>query len=552
MKDMNSKKKVVYFGLDGLCACLELLEEEGYDVACICTMPDDSYDRTIRIQKYAGEHRIPCDTEKITKQKIEYFESIGVTLMIVAGYVWKIPVSKVIRQVNIHPAYLPVGRGSWPMPVAILKGTDSGVTLHKLSERLDEGDILLQERIAIKQNDHLESLMEKIEDTAVRLLEEFLAHEDTYWEKAYPQGKGEYWQEPQDEQRTFKLSDDEEKITRILRAFYGYGSLCNICGIPLEIIKGRVLTENVPAGKNELVIPLSENSCLHCEEWRMAFRKIRPEDKEKMEAIRAKYQPYLSDYTFALLYCWQGEMQLSVLLEDNFYVVCGKDYFFFPIGPEEKIKAFIDGLLMIGICPEFHFCDKKMLEWVEKNYEGRYQALEAWDDSDYVISNRMMKELPGKRFATRRNDYAHYCRQLPEPETEIITKENAWCLKKISELYAGEDKEPERIAIEHFFELGMMGIVVKRGTEYVGFSLCSQKDDKTMQGHFIKCIDPERGSKFYLIKSCSDTFSDRFDYTNMEDDMGEEGLRTFKSSFGGEVELSYTIRFERKCADETE
>lgn len=540
---MNSKKKVVYFGLDGLCACLELLEKKGYDIVYICTMLDDRYDRTIQIQKYAAEHQIPCDTEKITKQKIEDFEAMGATLMIVAGYVWKIPVSLRIRQVNIHPAYLPVGRGSWPMPVAILKGMDSGVTLHKLSQRLDEGDILLQEKITIMSQDHLESLMEKIEAVAVKLLEEFLEHEDTYWEKAYPQGEGEYWKEPEDEKRTFKLSDDREKIARILRAFYGYGSLCKLRGTPLEIIRGRIDAEHAPAKEGGLVIRLSENAYLHCDEWKLNFRRLCLEDKEQMEEIRARYQPYLSDYTFALLYCWQEEMQLSVYVEEDFYVVRGKDYFFFPIGPAERVKEFIDGLLMLGIHPEFRFCDKKMLEWVEQNYEGNYHFFEAWDDSDYVIPNRILRELQGKHFAKRRNDYAHYSRLQPKPETEIITKENSWCLKRISELYAGEDKAPEKLAIEHFFELDMMGIVVKRGTEYVGFSLCSKKDDRTMQGHFIKCIDPERGSKFYLIKSCSDTFSDRFDYTNMEDDMGEEGLRTFKTSFGGDKELSYTIRF---------
>ena len=83
-------------------------------------------------------------------------------MLIVAGYPWKIPVSEKIRQLNIHPAYLPIGRGSWPMLVAIQRGTDSGVTLHKLSEQFDAGDILLQEKIKIEQEDHLVTLLEKI------------------------------------------------------------------------------------------------------------------------------------------------------------------------------------------------------------------------------------------------------------------------------------------------------------------------------------------------------------------------------------------------------
>lgn len=81
---------------------------------------------------------------QISAGGIDLCEKSGVELILVAGYPWKIPVSQSIKQVNIHPAFLPVGRGSWPMPAAILKGVDLGVTIHKLSDRFDEGDIWLQ------------------------------------------------------------------------------------------------------------------------------------------------------------------------------------------------------------------------------------------------------------------------------------------------------------------------------------------------------------------------------------------------------------------------
>lgn len=522
--------------------CLELLTGKGYEPVQICTMPDDGYDKTERIQAYAREHGIPCDTEKLTQQKMAYFESIGVELMVIAGYAWKIPLSEQIRQVNIHPAYLPVGRGSWPMPVAILKETDSGVTLHKLSERFDEGDILLQERIGIAEQDNLVTLMDKIRVTAAELLGRFLECPEKFWENAEPQGKGEYWKEPTEEERTFSLTEKREKISRILRAFYGYGCLSMAAGFPIEIVRGRVVTEPVPVQGKEALLKLTDGF-LYCEEWRPAFRKIRLEDKDRIERIRGKYQPELSDYTFALLYCWQEELQLSVYVEEDFYAVKGRDFFFFPVGSAERIRQYIDGLLGLGIHPEFRFCDRKMLAIVEQSYRNRYRASEARDDSDYVVSNAVIKELPGSVFAKRRNAFAHYSKLQPAPEVELITQENAKCLKEISELFSGADKCAEKVAIEHFFDLDMIGIIVRRGDGYEGFSLCSQKDEKTLQGHFMKCISPERGSKFYLMKSCIDAFSDRYTHTNMEDDMGEEGLRKFKSSFEAELVSAYTIQF---------
>lgn len=549
MGNDTRKEKAVYVGIDALFDCLKLLETRGYDIVYIYTMQDDSYDRTIQIQNYAKEHGIPCNTERMTKQDLLGLEQMDVNLMVIAGYGWKLPISEKIRQVNIHPAYLPVGRGSWPLPVAILKGEDSGVTLHKLSERMDEGDILLRQQIPIEEQDHLELLMDKVRSVAERLLGQFLDDPDERWNHACSQEEGEYWPEPDDGERTFSLWEDSQRISTILRAFYGYGSLCMIHGIPIEITKGAVVAARKQTDEAKLQIRLADGNYLLCQEWRPAFRKIQLADKDVMENIRRKYRPLLSDYTFALLYCWQEALQLSVYIGEDIYVVKGRDDYFFPIGEAQKVKEFIDGLARLGITPKFRFCDERMLAWVQETYGEKSSYMEAPDDSDYVVENALIRDLAGRKYASRRKDYAHYCRALPEPETIRITKDNAGYLRMISDCFAGADQCPEDLAIEHFFELDLIGILVKKGEKYVGFALCSAKDEQTLQGHFMKCIDPERGSKFYLLKACIDAFSDQYSYTNMEDDMGSEGLRRFKSSFGAQQVSSYTIEL-RKDANE--
>lgn len=51
----------------------------------------------------------------------------------------------------------------------------------------------------------------------------------------------------------------------------------------------------------------------------------------------------LSDYTFSLLYCWQKELKLSLYIEEEFFVIRGEDYYFFPIGEPNRVKEFIEG-----------------------------------------------------------------------------------------------------------------------------------------------------------------------------------------------------------------
>lgn len=248
-------------------------------------------------------------------------------------------------------------------------GADSGVTLHKLSEQFDAGDILLQEKIKIEQEDHLVTLLEKIKKVSVKLLSEYLSSPYEIWDHARAQGEGEYWEEPGDLERTFSLEDTVEKISTTLRAFYGYGSLCNLQGLPVEIIRGSVVNDNRDVD-GKLCIPV-KGRYLICEEWRIPFRKIELRDKERMEAIRRKYQPMLSDYTFSLLYCWQKELKLSLYIEEEFFVIRGEDYYFFPIGEPNRVKEFI---------------------------EGKYEYQKADADSDYVLLNQTICELQGSRF----------------------------------------------------------------------------------------------------------------------------------------------------------
>ena len=86
--------------------------------------------------------------------------------------------------------------------------------------------------------------------------------------------------------------------------------------------------------------------------------------------------------------------------------------------------------------------------------------------------------------------------------------------------------------------------MVRRG-EAVGFAVCSEKDENTIQGHFSKCTERVRGASLFVIRSCSDALADRYKYTNLEDDMGEIGLRTFKRSLKAQTVASYTIRLRR-------
>lgn len=77
--------------------------------------------------------------------------------------------------INIHFSLLPKYRGASPVQEALLHGdTTTGVTFILMNEALDEGDILLQESIEIKNEDTAQTLLEKLSALSAKLLPSLL------------------------------------------------------------------------------------------------------------------------------------------------------------------------------------------------------------------------------------------------------------------------------------------------------------------------------------------------------------------------------------------
>lgn len=73
--------------------------------------------------------------------------------------------------INLHASLLPRYRGASPVAWAIINGeTETGVTTMVMSEGLDEGDILLQDRTSIDEDETAETLLRKLSGLGASLL----------------------------------------------------------------------------------------------------------------------------------------------------------------------------------------------------------------------------------------------------------------------------------------------------------------------------------------------------------------------------------------------
>lgn len=237
------KKKIVYIGIDLFYPALPELAklcEIGQIVTC---KTDNVTEFNCKICHYATEYCIPLKIGKITEADLDDWGSRGFELVVCGGYYHRIPVrtKEKLPIVNIHPSLLPKGRGAWPMPVAILEGdTITGITIHKMSEGFDEGDILLQKEIPIYADDNLETLTIRMHRQLPELMQQLIQDFEGLWKAARVQGEGEYLKMPEEKDWTVTAGMDCRQADKILRAFWGYECIYRNGNDKFELIYGQI------------------------------------------------------------------------------------------------------------------------------------------------------------------------------------------------------------------------------------------------------------------------------------------------------------------------
>jgi methionyl-tRNA formyltransferase len=71
--------------------------------------------------------------------------------------------------INLHPSYLPFGRGYNPNYWTIVEGSPIGVTIHYIDAGIDTGDILLQTQVFYDQSDTLKTTYDRLRYFMVEL-----------------------------------------------------------------------------------------------------------------------------------------------------------------------------------------------------------------------------------------------------------------------------------------------------------------------------------------------------------------------------------------------
>ncbi|HEY5601144.1 MAG TPA: methionyl-tRNA formyltransferase [Patescibacteria group bacterium] len=181
---MNKNTKIVFFGTPKIGAvALEALVKESFEIPLVVTRASKPIGRKkivtpTPVKQVAQKYKIPISIPAKLKDNPELIlklKDIDPDLIVVAAYGKIIP-NEILNLpkcgvINVHPSLLPKYRGAAPIHFPILRGEEkTGVTIIKMSEGLDEGDIISQSQIPIEKNDTAESMIDKLSELASRLL----------------------------------------------------------------------------------------------------------------------------------------------------------------------------------------------------------------------------------------------------------------------------------------------------------------------------------------------------------------------------------------------
>ena len=173
--------RIVFLGTpDFSVSCLDALIKSKHDIVAVVTQPDKARNRMVvsysPVKEEALKHDIKVlQYDKIRVQGVQDLKDLNPDLMVTCAYgqiisqeILDIPKYGVI---NVHASLLPKYRGSAPIQWALLNGEkETGITIMQTALGVDSGDIILQEKVDIKENETAGELFDDLAKIAPSVL----------------------------------------------------------------------------------------------------------------------------------------------------------------------------------------------------------------------------------------------------------------------------------------------------------------------------------------------------------------------------------------------
>ncbi len=258
---------------------LKNIYQNGYEVSVVYTQPPSKSNRGQKFEKSPIHSfaetlsyviRTP-DQLKNNKSEYEYFKNLDLDLVIVVAYGIIIPKEflSLSKQgfINLHASILPKWRGAAPIQRSIMNNDkETGISVMKINEKLDEGDISDVFKISIMENENAQVLSDRLSNLASEkisyIIDGIIDKEVNFKPQDHTQAT--YAEKIKKMEGLIDWNDKAENIIGKINGLYPYpGGYFIYRGERYKILKAQIsLNKDLP-GKvlsNDLEISCGENS----------------------------------------------------------------------------------------------------------------------------------------------------------------------------------------------------------------------------------------------------------------------------------------------------
>ena len=284
----------------------------------------------------------------------------------------------------------------------------------------------------------------------------------------------------------------------------------------------------------------------------LGFEPIRLEDGPALKDLLRRFPQRISGYTFDSLVAWTGphgftwaRMSGDCVLVARPHGDAGERHLLQPIGPLSRgccdtllaeARRLTYPLRLLSVAQDFIDGHAKLC--------AQFDAHEDRAGANYVYLARDLAELPGRRYAKKRNLIAQF--EALHPGWETAPMDGACgphCIDLLLAMARGlgvDERDPSvRAELEaldftmrHWERLDQQGLMLRVGGEPLAFSVYERLNPQIAAVHFEKAMRTHKGSFQMINREVARKIAAAgCTLVNREEDLGDEGLREAKLSY---------------------
>ncbi len=270
----------------------------------------------------------------------------------------------------------------------------------------------------------------------------------------------------------------------------------------------------------------------------VSAQKLTLEHRSLLDSRLKKTGSGFSDHSFANLYLFREAFNSELLVDRENVFVRGKTYdnftFLMPTAaPKQQELGRLKELMR-----QADFLYPVPEAWLKCFPENEFQTAFNDGESDYIYELSRMSEYPGRKLHKKRNllkqflsGYDH--RVYPLTADRIAAAEEiltSW-QEESGQERARTDYYPCQEALQRNEELVLCGMVYYVENEPAGFLLGEELTSEIFDVKFAKAKKKFKGIYQYLFNDFAKLLPKKYAYFNLEEDLGQPGLRKAKDSY---------------------